>query len=635
MEYHHQGYVRTDPRIRPASGFGIDRPTEIPRKMDVLIVGAGPAGALLAAQLSRFPNVNVRIVERRPSRLEIGHGDGIKSRSVETFQAFGFASRIIDEAYQITETRFWKPNPANPSEIVRTVVNPDDPTNLSEFPHLIVNQARVIDYFMEDAALAPGRVVPDYGIEFVDLAVEQGATHPVKARLRYTSGERQGQEFTVRAKYVVGADGARSGVRTAIGHRLHGDAAMHAWGVLDVLAETDFPDIRVQCVIQSNDGGNILLIPREGGHLFRVYVDLGETGKDDNGAVRSTPFEAIVARANAILSPYSIDVKSVGWWSVYEVAHRLTDGFDDVPPHLVGKQTPRVFLMGDACHTHSAKAGQGMNVSMQDAFNLGWKLGAVVEGRAPATLLDTYAAERKVIAKDMIDFDKAWSTLMATPAEALSDPTELERAHVAGYEFSNGYKTEYPPSQIVLGNEHQALATGFPVGKRFHSAKVIRRSDSNMVQLGHLHEADGRWRIYAFADKASPSDVTSKLHRFGLWLGTDPESPVVRHTPAGGDDDQFFDVKVIYPCLHTELETAHAPKVFKPKRQPFGITDINKIFARGTVDKQSCDIFAERGISEEGAVVVVRPDMYVAAVLPLDARSVLTEFFSRHFLPRG
>lgn len=635
MEFHHQGYESTDPRIRPAAGRGIDRPAEIPAEIDVLIVGTGPAGVLLAAQLSRFPDLDVRIIERRPSRLEIGQADGIQARSVETFQAFGFANAIIDEAYQITETRFWKPNPQNPAEIVRTSITPDDPADISEFPHLIVNQARVIDYYAEAAANAPGRIVPDYGVEFVGLTVEQGAEYPVEARLRHTAGEREGQEFTVRAKYLAGADGARSGVRTSIGHRLHGDAAMHAWGVIDVLAESDFPDIHIKCAIQSHDGGNILLIPREGGYLFRAYVDLGETDEDDRGAVRQTPFEEIVKRANAILHPYSIDVKSVGWWSVYEVAHRLTDGFDDVPEGLEGRQTPRVFLMGDACHTHSAKAGQGMNVSMQDAFNLGWKLGAVLEGRAPESLLATYAAERKVIAKNLIDFDKEWSTLMATPAEEMEDPSELERFYVAGYEFSNGFKTEYPASQIVLGTEHQALATGFPVGKRFRSAQVIRRSDSNVVHLGHLHEADGRWRIYAFADAAAPSAPDSKLRAFGEWLGGDPASPVVAYTAPGGDDDSAFDVKVIYQQDYTEVETADVPSVFKPRKQPLGITDINKIFAAGTVDKRTTDIFAERGVSSEGAVVVVRPDMYVAAVLPLDGAGALTEFFARHLLPRA
>lgn len=634
MQFHHRGYESGDPRIRQAAGYGFDRATDIPDEVDVLIVGTGPAGILLAAQLSRFPNLNVRIIEKRAGRLEIGQADGIQARSVETFQAFGFAEAIRSEAYQITETCFWKPDPKNPKNIVRTSRTSDDPADISEFPHLIVNQARVLDYFAEAAAQSPGRIAPDYGLEFLGLTVEQDNPYPVRAQLSRTAGPRLGQQFNVRAKYLVGADGARSEVRKAIGHKLHGDAAMHAWGVLDALAESDFPDIHLKCAIQSRDGGNILLIPREGGYLFRAYVDLGEIEESDGGSVRETPVEDIVARANAILHPYTINVRSVGWCSVYEVAHRLTDGFDDVQPGLVGKQTPRVFIMGDACHTHSAKAGQGMNVSMQDAFNLGWKLAAVLESRSPQSLLATYSAERQVIAKNLIDFDKEWSALMATPADQMEDPSELERFYVNGFEFSNGFKTQYPESMIIASTEYQALAEGYPVGKRFRSAKVVRRSDSNIVNIGHLHEADGRWRIYAFADAAMPSAPASKLRAFGEWLGSDPESPVVLYTSPDAERDSVFDVKVIYQQIYTEVETADVPSVFMPKRFPFGITDINNIFATGVIDKQSTDIFAERGIDRGGAVVVVRPDMYVAAVLPLQAGSLLSAFFAKTMCPR-
>src|SRR5258705_3778284 len=166
MQFHHHGYVSQDPRILPAAGTGIDRPDELPEEVDVLIVGTGPAGMVAAAQLSRFPGVTTRIVERRDGRLAIGQADGIQARSVETFQAFGYAERIAAEAYQITEMCFWKPDPADPSRIVRAARTVDDPAGISEFPHLIVNQARVLDYFAEFAANSPTRLRPDYGLEF-------------------------------------------------------------------------------------------------------------------------------------------------------------------------------------------------------------------------------------------------------------------------------------------------------------------------------------------------------------------------------------------------------------------------------------------------------------------------------------
>lgn len=157
-----------------------------------------------------------------------------------------------------------------------------------------------------------------------------------------------------------------------------------------------------------------------------MYVDLGVVPEDDARKVRSTSIDEIIDRANAIIAPYSVDVKKVAWHSVYEVGHRLTDAFDDTDETDPASQCPRVFITGDACHTHSAKAGQGMNVSMQDGFNIAWKLGQVISGRSSTELLRTYSAERQVAAKNLIDFDKEWSTLMATPQEELPESTYLE-----------------------------------------------------------------------------------------------------------------------------------------------------------------------------------------------------------------
>lgn len=625
MQFHHHGYVSGDPRVEPAAGAGLNRPAELPEAVDVLIVGTGPAGMLTAAQLSQFPEVTTRIVERRGGRLAIGQADGIQARSVETFQAFGFAERITAEAYRITEMAFWKPDPADHSRIHRAARAVDDPAGISEFPHLIVNQARVLDYFAEFMANAPTRMSADYGYEFRSLEMAGDGEYPVVVTLLHTAGPLEGTERTIRAKYVVGADGARSKVRESIGCTLAGDQANHAWGVMDVLAVTDFPDIRTKCAIQA-ERGSILLIPREGGHLFRMYVDLGEVDPATHHAVRNTSIEQIIKQANQILHPYTLDVRNVAWHSVYEVGHRLTDRFDDVLPEERGQRTPRVFITGDACHTHSAKAGQGMNVSMQDGFNIGWKLGHVLEGRSPETLLDTYSAERQVVAKNLIDFDKQWSAMMAKKPEEFDDPTELENFYTSTAEFPAGFMTHYAPSLVVAEAGHQELATGFTVGKRFKSAPVLRVCDTNPVHLGHQARADGRWRIYVFADAAAPGQgdgTTSKVEDFAEWLVTAHDSPLAA-TPSDLDGDAWFDVRVIYQQDHTQIDINEVPAVFKPAVGPFRLNYLEKVFGADPAK----DIFDLRGLSRDGVVVVVRPDQYVANVLPLTATAELAAFFA-------
>ena len=589
--------------------------------MDVLIVGAGPAGIITAAQLSQFPDVHTRIIDRRPGRLEIGQADGIQSRTVETFQAFGFAERITAEAYIITETTFWNPDPANPEHIIRTDRTPDDPTGVSEFPHLVVNQARVIDYFAEFAANSPARTVPDYGWDFKELVVEDGEEYPVKVTLVGCGDDNNGVERVVRAKYVVGSDGARSNVRRSIGAKLSGDKANHAWGVMDTLALTSFPDVRTKCAIHSK-AGSILLIPREGGQLFRLYVDLGEVPEDDNGKVRETPLEEIIERAKAILNPYTLEVKDVAWHSVYEVGHRLADRFDDVVVEEIGSREPRVFITGDACHTHSAKAGQGMNVSMQDGFNLAWKIGYVLSGRAPESLLRTYSEERKVIARDLIDFDKKWSSIMAASPEELEGQEGVAEFYVRTAEFPAGFMTEYAQSSLTAGKDYQELAAGFPMGKRFRSSQVMRLADANPMHLGHHHRADGRYRIYVFADQL-PIGQSQKIADLSSWLLEDERSPLVRFTPKGADTDAMFDVKVVYQQDYTTMNVNDAPKVFRPNIGDFGLMDYEKVYTT----LEGSDIFEERQISRDGAIVIVRPDMYVASILPLDATEELAGFF--------
>jgi len=622
VQFYRDGYRPGNPDLHPAAPEVLARPTELPEEVDVLVVGSGPAGTVLGAQLAAFPAVHTRIVERRDGPLEVGQADGVACRTVETFNAFGLAEALLREAYWVNEVRFWGPSAADRERIERTGWVEDTPEGLSEFPHVIVNQARMQQFLLEHMARSPSRLRPDYGIEFVTLEIGDGE-FPVTASLRRAQ---TGEELTVRAKYVVGCDGARSNVRRAIGRQMHGDAANHAWGVIDVLATTDFPDWRFKNVVQSAGKGSLLMIPREGGNMVRCYVDLGEITPGDR-SIRDMTATQIATVANAILAPYSIDVKSVAWSSVYEVGQRLTDRFDDVPAEEVATRLPHVFIAGDACHTHSAKAGQGMNVSIQDGFNLGWKLAAVLEGRADPSLLHTYSAERQAVAQELIDFDKFFAAFIAQPIRDPErpelggiTPEDMQAQFARQTRYTAGLATKYQPSAITAHPAHQALATGFEIGTRFHSAPVIRVADAKRVELGHTHRADGRWRVYAFGDAGAAA-----LLDLVRWLGEAPESPVRRFTADGADIDAIIDVHGIFQGGHHDVQDVTTlPEVLLPRTGPLGLQDWEKAWACDP----GHDIFEARGISRDGAVVVVRPDQYVAHVLPLTARDELAAFFA-------
>jgi phenol 2-monooxygenase len=624
MQFHLDGFRVGDPTIEPAVARAPRG--EMPDTVDVLIVGSGPAGLVLAAQLSRFPTLDTRIVERRAGPLLMGQADGVACRTVEMFHAFGLSERLVQEAYWVNETVFWRPAADDRGAIRRTGRVQDTETGLSEFPHVIVNQARIQDYLLDAMRRSARRLEPDYDLEVVDVARDDDGEHPVRVTLRRTDAARLDETVTVRARYVVGCDGARSRVRSAIGQTLRGDAANHAWGVMDALAVTDFPDIRLKAAIQSASEGNLLIIPREGGYLVRFYVDLGEVTASNREAIKQTTVDRIIRTAQRILHPYTLDVKEVAWFSVYEVGQRLTDRFDDAIAVDGGARDPRVFIAGDACHTHSAKAGQGMNVSMQDGFNLGWKLGAVLQGRADAALLRTYSDERQPIAQELIDFDKEWSAMMAAPPRDPArpeaggvDPAELQAYFVRAGRYTAGVATRYRPAMLTGEPTHQALARGFEIGTRFHSSPVIRTADAKPVHLGHAARADGCWRLYAFSDAGGGA-----LNALCEHLADSPDSVLRLVTPPGADPDSVIDLRAVLQRDHRDVRLQELPGVLLPRKGRLGLVDYEKTY---TSDAPT-DIFDERGIDRErGALVVVRPDQYVAHVLPLDAYAELNAFF--------
>lgn len=399
-----------------------------------------------------------------------------------------------------------------------------------------MNQARVIDYFAEYAERGPARITPDFGYEFLELEVQEGEEHPVQVRLR----DPQGQERTVRAKYVVGCDGSRSRVRDCTGIEVVRDPSAHAWSVMDVLLETDFPDIRQKCGIQSDKDGTILLIPREGGFLARFYVSLGSIDDDNRAELRATTVEEAIERANRILA--------------------------------------------------------------------------------------TYSEERQQIAENLIEFDKAWEGMMSKRPDELEDPQAVGRFSKDNAEFPDGFATQYPASSVTGEDTHQALAAGVPIGKRFESAAVRRVADTSPRQLGHLFEADGRWRLYLFADE----DRTA-VRELADWLADSPDSPVRRFTPEGADLNSVFDAKVVYQQPYQEVELADVPALFLPKMGPYQLTDKEEVFAADPAD----DIFEARGIDRGGALIIQRPDMYVAHVLPLSAREEITAFFEQNMVSAG
>lgn len=280
-----------------------------------------------------------------------------------------------------------------------------------------------------------------------------------------------------------------------------GDTTDAVWGVMDIYPRTDFPDIRRKSTIHA-DSGTILVIPREGGSLVRFYIEL-PAGTN----VKEVKLEDLHRRAQQIFSPFSMDFAETYWWSCYCIGQRLADHFT---------KDNRVFLTGDAFHTHSPKAGQGLNCSLQDGHNIGWKLGTILQGKSTPDLLKTYNLERGKTAADLIEFDRYFSKLFSQKAgkDNKVTPEQFSEGFIKSGRYTAGLTAKYDDSSITSASDsRQELAEKVVVGMRFPNAQVVRFCDAKAVPLVQTLKADGRWRLLFFAGKIGQPETLARLEK--------------------------------------------------------------------------------------------------------------------------
>lgn len=340
-------------------------------EIDVLISGAGAAGLALAIELARR-NVSFRLIDRLERPFNGSRGKGIQPRTLEVFEDMGIVDRIVAAGGPYPPERQYRDDGSFEDGLVFETADrtPDEPFTTS----LMLPQF-LTEGILRERLLELGHR-PDFGHELKAFYQDEDGV--------FATVSREDGEETVRARYLVGADGGRSFVRHALDIGFPGKTLGVRAIVADVIATGASRDVWHRF----NDGDmarQISLCPLAGTDLFQVQGPIPLEGDIDLSTAGLTAlFAERTGRSDIV-------IQSVFWASAYTMSARLADRYRE----------GRVFLAGDAAHTHPPTGGQGLNTSIQDAYNLGWKLASVLDG-APDALLESYEAERRPIAAGML-----------------------------------------------------------------------------------------------------------------------------------------------------------------------------------------------------------------------------------------
>ncbi|CAZ83949.1 unnamed protein product [Tuber melanosporum] len=441
---------------------------------DVLVVGAGPAGLMLAAQLVRA-GTPIKIIDERVSKTTTGRADGLQPKTLETFKQLGIADGILRKGVKIYDYSFWNSYPDKKLHRTNRDFHFPPVVDVLEPYILLVHQGMIEELFLEDMEARDVRVQRSSTFDSYILDENPNAEYPVIAKYKHN-----GRDRITRARYLIGCDGAHSAVRRSMpGNKMQGESVDVFWGVLDGVIETDFPDLWSKCIISSHDKGTILSIPRER-NMTRLYIELS-TGSESTISKAIANQDFVMARGKEILAPFSVDWKSVEWFGCYQIGQRIASNFS---------HANRVFIAGDASHTHSPKAAQGMNVSMHDTFNLAWKLSLVLNSVSPTSLLESYPAERRKIAQDLISFDYEHAN-----AFVKNDQVALAENFTKNIRFISGVGAIYD-ANTPLTTPCSTSGLGLIPGELLLPARATRYIDTNPVDIQLDIPLRNQFRVY-------------------------------------------------------------------------------------------------------------------------------------------
>ncbi len=357
------------------------------RDSEVLIVGAGPTGLVLALWLTRL-GVRVKIVDKTEEPGTTSRALGVQARTLELYAQMGLADAVVESGRRVAAANLWVAG----RRAARAVLG-DMGAGISPYPYALVYPQDEHERMLIGRLREAG-VEVDRQTELLEFEESQDG---VRARLRHSAGA----DETHRTLYLAGCDGAHSAVRDGLGIGFPGGTYDHLFYVADVLATGPTLNGEIHVALDATDF--LAVFPLKGERRARL---IGTVREDSGGSPEALSWDDVSTRVFAWMP---IEVARVNWFSTYRVHHRVADRF----------RSGRAFLLGDAAHIHSPVGAQGMNTGIGDAVNLAWKLAASLQGTATPAILDTYEPERIAFARRLVDTtDRAFTAVTSVTAFA-------------------------------------------------------------------------------------------------------------------------------------------------------------------------------------------------------------------------
>src|SRR5499427_5423949 len=340
-------------------------------KSDVLIVGAGPTGLVLALWLTKL-GVKLRIIDKTSEPGTTSRALAVQARTLELYRQLDLAKTVLERGHKVPAVNLWVKGEPAARLSFETIGSDLTPYSfLQIFPQ--DQHERLLIARLQELGISV-----EHRTELVGFSNEGTR---VIAHLRGSEGD----EETCEASYIAGCDGARSTVREVMGTGFPGGTYRQVFYVADVAATG--PAINGELHGDLDKADFLAVFPLAEGDRVRLIGTVRDERADRADTLR---FEDVSDRA---INNLKVHVEKVNWFSTYHVHHRVTAHF----------RKGRAFLLGDSAHIHSPAGGQGMNTGIGDAINLAWKLAAVLGGRGPETLLDSYEPERIAFARRLVN----------------------------------------------------------------------------------------------------------------------------------------------------------------------------------------------------------------------------------------